>query len=152
MGLTTHGRRILANALYTRGINFVGAAVLLQKHGGDRYVVLHLLCQGIEIIVKALLLFLDYSKYDKLQRKFGHDLEKIISTALLAYRLRPLRPSLAAEVKILNDFYSAHLLRYGGLHDIFGASIGSGRTFRRVAAVLRLANRELGRASRLGAE
>jgi hypothetical protein len=26
------------------------------------------------------------------------------------YRLRPLRPALAAEIKALNDFYTAHLL------------------------------------------
>jgi hypothetical protein len=143
MGLTTHGKRILTNAKYARGINFVAAALLLRKHGGDRYVVLHLLCQGLEIIVKALLLFLDHKKYAKLQKSFGHDLEKIISAAIIIYSLGPLRPPLAAEITALNDFYSRHLLRYGGLHDIFGASLGSARTFRRLAAVVRLANREL---------
>jgi hypothetical protein len=147
LGLTTHGRKLLAGALYSKGRSFVGASVLLRRQGGDEYVVLHLLCQGIEIILKALLLFLDYKKYDKLQRKFGHDLEKVISAAIDGYRLHPLRPALAAEVKALNDFYSKHLLRYAGIHDIFIApgSIGSGRTFRRLAAVLRLANRELGK-------
>jgi hypothetical protein len=121
MGLTTHGRHIIASALYSKGRSFVGASVLLRKHGGDEYVVLHLLCQGIEIIVKALLLFLDYKKYDKLQRKFGHDLDKVISAAIERYRLHPLRPALAAEVVALSDFYSKHLLRYAGLSDIFVA-------------------------------
>jgi hypothetical protein len=144
-GLTTHGRWLVASALYSKGRSFVGAAVLLQKHGGDEYVVLHLLCQGIEIILKALLLFLDYKKYEKLQRKFGHDLDKVISAAIAGYRLRPLRPALAAEITALNNFYSKHLLRYAGLQDIFilPGSIESERTFRRLTAVLRLANREL---------
>ena len=82
----------------------MAAAVLLRKHGGDKYVVWHLLCQGIEIILKALLLFLDYKKYNKLQRTFGHDLEKIISAAIVAYRLRPLRPALAV---VKHDMASA---------------------------------------------
>lgn len=145
LGLTTHGRQLIARALYSKGRSFVGAAVLLQRHGGDEYVVLHLLCQGIEIILKALLLFLDHKKYSKLQRKFGHDLNQLISAAIDGYQLHHLRPPLAAEIKALNDFYSKHLLRYAGLHDIFIApgSIASERTFRRLAAVLRLANREL---------
>jgi hypothetical protein len=136
---------MIASALYSKGRSFVGASVLLQKHGGDEYVVLHLLCQGLEIILKALLLFLDYNKYSKLQRKFGHDLNRVISAAIDGYHLRPLRPALAAEINALNDFYSKHLLRYAGLHDIFVApgSIDGGRTVRRLAAVVRLANREL---------
>lgn len=143
--LTIHGRKLIASALYSKGRSFVGASVLLQKNGGDEYVVLHLLCRGIEIIIKALLLFLDYKKYDKLQRKFGHDLDKVILAAIEGYHLRPLRPALAAEVKALSNFYSKHLLRYAGLQDIFimPSSIGSECTFRRLAAVLRLANREL---------
>lgn len=119
--------------------------MLLRQQGGDEYVVLHLLCQGVEIILKAMLLFLDYKKYNKLQRKFGHDLDKVISAAIEGYHLHPLRSALADEIKVLSDFYGKHFLRYAGLHDIFIApgSIGSARTFRRLAAVLRLANREL---------
>jgi hypothetical protein len=94
MGLTTHGRQFIASALYSKGRSFVRAAVLLQKHGGDQYVVLHLLCQGIEIILKALLLFLDYKKYSKLQRKFGHDLNEVISAEIDGYQLHHLRPAL----------------------------------------------------------
>ena len=85
--LTLHGGRYIAHALYSKGRSFMGASVLLKDHGGDEYVALHLLCQGIEIVLKALLLELDYKKYDKLQRKYGHDLQKVISAAIDAFQL-----------------------------------------------------------------
>ncbi|PIT03047.1 hypothetical protein TSA1_21530 [Bradyrhizobium nitroreducens] len=147
--LTDHGRKLIASALYSKGRSFVGASILLRKNGGDEYVVLHLLCQGLEIILKALLLFLDYKKYDKLQRKLGHDLNKVICAAIEGYHLHPLRPALDAEVKALSNLYSKHFLRYAGLQDIFIApnSIEGERTLRRLAAVLRLANRALAKSA-----
>lgn len=143
---TEYGKRLMALALYRRGKSFIGAAVLLgQQAGADRYVVLHLLCQGVEIILKALLLLLDYEKYIKLQRRYGHDLNRVVTAAIEAFGLHPMRPKLAQEVQALNNFYSQHLLRYDGLHDILidPASIESNRMFRRIAAVLRVTEREI---------
>ncbi|MBB4429114.1 hypothetical protein GGD66_007714 [Bradyrhizobium sp. CIR48] len=143
---TKHGKRLMALALYRRGKSFIGAAVLLERQlGADRYVVLHLLCQGAEIILKALLLLLDYEKYIKQQRRHGHDLNRVVAVAIKAFGLHPMRPNLAQEVQALNNFYSRHLLRYDGLHDILidPASIESNRVFRRIVAVLRIAEREL---------
>ena len=136
----------MALALYRRGKSFIGAAVLLgQQAGADRYVVLHLLCQGVEIILKALLLLLDYEKYIKLQRRYGHDLNRVVAAAIEAFGLHPMRPKLAQEIQALNNFYSQHLLRYDGLHDILidPSSIESNRMFRRIAAVLRITEHEI---------
>lgn len=143
---TKHGKQLMALALYRRGKSFIGAAVLLERQpGADRYVVLHLLCQGAEIILKALLLLLDYEKYIKQQRRHGHDLNRLVEVAIKAFGLHAMRPKLSQEVQVLNNFYSRHLLRYDGLHDIFidPASIESSRVFRRIAAVLRIAEREV---------
>jgi hypothetical protein len=147
---TAHGKRLMALALYRRGKSFIGAAVLLdQQPGADRYVVLHLLCQGVEIILKALLLLSDYEKYIKQQRRHEHDLNRVVAVAIKAFGLRPMRPKLTQEVQALNNFYSRHLLRYDGLHDILidPASIESNRMFRRIAAVLRITEREIAKSA-----
>jgi hypothetical protein len=109
--------------------------------------VLHLLCQGVEIILKALLLFLDYDKYSKMQREHGHDLRRVVLVATEAFGLRRMRPSLAQEMEALNRLYSKHLLRYDGLLDILvdPSTIESGRAWRRIAAAIRLTERELAR-------
>lgn len=123
--------------------------LLERQAGSDKYVVLHLVCQGVEIILKALLLFLDYDKYIKQQQRHGHDLKRVISVATNAFGLRPMRQSLAEEMETLNNFYSKHLLRYDGLHDIFidSTMIESGQLLRRIAAVMRLAEREIARSA-----
>jgi hypothetical protein len=72
--LTSYPKRIVARSWYTRGKSFLGAAVLLQQHGGHGDVVLHLLCQGIEILLKSLLLFIDYDAHKPKLKKYRHDL------------------------------------------------------------------------------
>jgi hypothetical protein len=144
--LTRHGKRAVAASMYAKGKSFVAAAILLRQQGGYEYVVLHLLCQGTEIIVKALLLFKDYDGYHRqLKKPLGHDLEKIAATAVDAFGLRPLRASLAADLGALNALYRAHRLRYGTGRDLLvdPASIRSDRILRRVAAVIRLADSQL---------
>ncbi|MET4349017.1 hypothetical protein [Bradyrhizobium sp. RT9a] len=143
--LTDYARRRMALALYAKGQSFLGASILLQRHGGDEYVVLHLTSQGTEIIMKALLLLLDYKKFAKPNRRYGHDLEGVAAEALRVFGLHPMRPALAQEVKALNVFYKGNLLRYNGLPDIFidPKTIGRHRLLRRTTAVIRLANREI---------
>jgi hypothetical protein len=113
-------------------------------------VVLHLLCQGTEIILKSLLLFLDSRKYSKLQKKYGHDLNQVVSANIEAFRLHPLRAPLVKEVEALNNIYRRHLLRYASLHDLVVSpdSIESERVLRRMTAVIRLADRELAKPKR----
>jgi hypothetical protein len=73
-----HGRRLIAASMYQKGKHFVLAALLLRQKGGYEYVVLHLLCQGIEITLKALLLSADYDTHRPKLRSYGHDLLRLI--------------------------------------------------------------------------
>lgn len=137
----------MALSLFSKGKSFIGAAVLLQRQpGADGYVVLHLLCQGTQIILKSALLLLDRGRYRKPLRKYGHNLESLAVATSQAFNLSPMRAPLAQELQALNQFYSNNLLRYDGLQDIFihPATIQSDRVLRRVAAIIRLMYRELG--------
>jgi hypothetical protein len=145
---TRHAKRMIAEAMYMRGKSFLGAAVLLQQKGGHEYVVLHLLCQGIEIVMKALLLLADFDKYQpKLQKRYGHNLEKLAIEVSKVFALHSLKPALRNELSSLSFYFSKHLLRYAGIQDIFLAagSIERDRVFRRMVAVLRMVERELAR-------
>jgi len=150
--LTNHGKRLVADSMYHKGKGFVAAAVLLSHHEGHEYVVLHLLGQGIENILKGLLLFKDYDQHrGRLKGKLGHDLVAIATEATAAFDLNPLRPPLDQQLRRFNALYSRHLLRYGSFRDILvdARTIPSDLIFRRTAALVRLAERE--RASLPGA-
>ena len=114
------------------------------------YVVLQLLCQGIEIVLKGLLLLKDYDRYESSLKQLGHNLHKIALEAVSAYSTKPLHPDLDQELSALNNLYSKHLLRYGVLPDIFidPRSIAREKVVRRIAAVIKLAERGLERKRR----
>jgi hypothetical protein len=145
LGPTTHGKREMAKLFYEKGKHFIGAAILLRNRGGDEYVVLHLLCQGTEIILKALLLLRDFDKFYPLTKKYGHKLKPLVSDALNEFKLRQLRPAVSEELEKLDELYQGHQLRYGLLINVFinPASIPSRLVLGRVGAAMRLANREL---------
>ena len=139
---TRHAKRMIAQAMLVRGSHFLGAALLVEKNGGYRYVVLHLVCQGLEIVQKALLLAHDYDRFIKKiadRKKFGHDLLKGAHAVIACYGLRPMRPSLESELGSLNGFYASHHLRYASMVDILidPASISYVLVLRRTAALLR---------------
>lgn len=137
--------------MYGKGKAFIGASILLRKQASSEpndYVALHLLCQGIEITFKGLLLLYDYDRFKRRLRKpLGHDLFLVAVAVSAAYGLKPLRDDLGSELGALSNIYSQHLLRYGSMHDIFinPSSIPHERVFRRLAAVLRLTEREFRR-------
>jgi hypothetical protein len=150
--LTQGGKRRVARSMYLKGKAFVGAAILLDRHAESEqidYVVLHLLCQGIEVVLKGLLILKDYDKYiDRLQNSFGHKLPKIATEVSKEYNLKDMSAKLASEMRTLHDFYSKHRLRYGTVSDIFidPRTISRTTVFCRIAATIRLAERELRRA------
>jgi hypothetical protein len=154
MPATQYTKRLMAQQLYHTGKHFIAAALLLRQHGrqqrsgGDEYVVLHLLCQGIEIVVKALLLYRDFDKYNRLIKRYGHNLVRITTEALTLFQLHPLRKNLADELSALNNMYMEHRLRYGLLDRFFiePMSIPSDLVLRHAGAVVRLAEREFRRA------
>ena len=145
---TNYAKAQIAKSMYLKGAHFLGAAILVHQRGGYEFVVLHLLCQGVEIILKAALLMKDYDKYQpKLGRPLGHNLEKAAVEAQRAFHLNPMRTSLKVELANLNALYSKHLLRYGTGYDILvdPATVPSDRVLRRIAAVSRLIQREINR-------
>lgn len=143
--MSPYAKRLVAASMYNKGKHFIAAAILLRQKGGYEYVVLHLLCQGIEITLKSFLLFLDYDKFQPKLRRYGHDLIKVASDVLLALKLHPLKKPLEVEFNSLSALYSDQRLRYGTGYDIFvdPNSIKSDLVMRRVAATLRLAERTL---------
>ena len=61
-----------------------------------------------------------------------------------------MRQQTSSELERLSAFYAKHLLRYGNGHDLLVSpgSIRRERVLRRIAAVIRLADRELSRGHR----
>jgi hypothetical protein len=149
--LSRYGKRQVAASMYVKGKAFIGAALLLRQQGNSEqtdHVGLHLLCQGVEITLKGLLLLRDYDRFIvRLRKPLGHDLFKVAKEASTAYGLRPPRGDLNDELRTLSNLYSQHLLRYGSGYDVLvdPRTIPRERVFRRLAAVIRLAERELRR-------
>ena len=143
--LTIHGKRLVAKSMYAKGKGFLGAAILLRQEGGYEYVALHLICQGIEITLKALLLLGAYDTYMPKLKTLHHNLEALVSVVLAEFKLHALPSGPATELHGLNSLYRSHRLRYGSFYDVLvdPVTIPSGRVLRRMAAVLRLAERHL---------
>jgi hypothetical protein len=141
---TKAGKSTIAASMYSKGMAFIGAAILLRQQGGYQWVVLHLLCQGIEIVMKSFLLIRDYDKFKPRLKKLGHNLEKIVKVTLKEFKLNPLPPAVATELKALNSLYATHLLRYGSGYDILvdPKTIAVDRVWRRLHATIRLARRK----------
>jgi len=149
--LTPYGKKEVAHAWFCRGANFLLAAKLLEKKGRSRYVFLHLLCQGLEIIIKALLLMQNYDTYkpkliSESKGGLGHDLVKCYEELRKELDNKPLRKkdkNIMSELKILNNFYKKHILRYGNLLDFFGEATISSDLVRRYAfKLVRFGNRK----------
>ena len=141
---TAHAKRLVAASMFAKGKAFLGAAILLRQKGGDEFVVLYLLCQGIEVSLKGILLFIDYDKYKPQLKRIGHKLLSLSEATAKAVGLSPLKKDVYSELEVLSNLYSQHLLRYGSLYDIFvnPCTISSDRVLRRMVAVLRLAKRK----------
>lgn len=140
---TPHGKRLIALSMCEKGKSFISAALLLRKQGGYEYVVLHLLCQGIEILGKGYLLLQNYDKYKPQLRSIGHNLNKLLREVEQVSGINLRARGVQTEVTELNQLYSQHLLRYGSGMDVFinPKTISSDRVLRRLAAVLRYADR-----------
>jgi hypothetical protein len=145
--LAPHGKRMVAESMYAKGKAFLAAALLLRQKGGEEYVVLHLLCQGIEVTLKGLLLAVDYDTFKpKLRKfgKFGHDLVAVIDAGTTAAGLPSLGPIARMELETLNKLYSPNFLRYGSGYDILvdPRTIPSDQVLRHMMKVLRFIERK----------
>ena len=147
---TIHAKRRISEAMYLRGKGFVGAALLLQKQGGYEFVSLHLLCQGIEIVLKALLLLHDYDRYKpRMGRRkgFGHDLVHLEHEVRAIFGIGSGSNALSDELNGLNGFFAKHQLRYASLIDILvdPRFIPVGSVIRQLHFVMKWTDRRLAR-------
>lgn len=147
------GRDWIIRTGFEKGLGFLGAGQLLEPYcAGEpiRHVRLHLMCQGLELILKSALLAKDFGTYRPQlanPKRFGHDLIKIAEAVEGEYGLSTMRPGLRTELEELARLYSAHHLRYPGICDIFidPNAIGVRHVNRRVKALVRLMNLEFSR-------
>lgn len=137
---TLHGKQLIARSMYEKGRAFLRAALLLKEQDGYEYVVLHLICQGIEVLGKGYLLMEDYDRFKPQLRSYGHDLIKLVADIESQAKVRVLTPFVRAELEPLNRLYKGQLLRYGSGYDILvnAKSVPHARVLRRLAALLRL--------------
>ncbi|WP_343895029.1 hypothetical protein [Craurococcus roseus] len=148
-GWTPHAKKMRARLMYQRGQSFLlAAAFLKEKDGRDRYAVLYLLCQGLEVILKSLLLMKDYEKHKpELKKTFGHNVSKLAEQVLREFSLNDLKPSLREELSVLNSLYHSPIntLRYASFIDILvdPVSISTNLVERRLMALQRLVKRKL---------
>ncbi len=142
--LSKHGREYVASSMYAKGKAFIASALLLKRNGGSQFVVLHLFCQGVEILLKSLLLLIDYGKFNLKLKSLGHDLVKVTDALIAELKLNKLKQEVAGELKALSDLYSNHLLRYGSGFDIFVQpnTIPYRRVLRKVCAVVKMVERK----------
>lgn len=138
---TNYGKNQIALHMCDKGKSFIGSAILLRERGGHEYVVLHLLCQGIEVLGKGYLLKVNYDFYEKKLRSLGHNLIKLVEEIEKVSGLSILNKKIENEIIILNSLYSKHLLRYASMRDVIfdPKSVSSKRVFRRLVIVIKLA-------------
>ncbi len=147
---TPYAKHQRARAMYWRGKNFLLASALLEKRGGDGFAVLYLLCQSVEVVLKALLVMRDYERYKPRLKGFGHDIAKLAEATRLEFKLgapgQPLRKELGDLSRLYHN--SINPLRYASFLDLMvdPSTIPRALVVRRLMAVLRLTERELARA------
>jgi hypothetical protein len=131
--------------MYVRAKSFVGASQLLHQAGGSPFVERHLLCQGIELLLKAILLLADYDTYGPKLKKIGHDLTKAATAVHVATGIKFINATVSAELTDLSKFYELHMLRYASPVGLLsgGSYVSTNRTLHRVTALIRLMEQHL---------
>ena len=120
--LSNYGKREIAKSMYFKGRDFILAGLLLKQHMQSHgFVSIHLVCQGLEIILKSKLLLKDFDKYKDLiksRTELGHDLVKLVDCWKKECNRNKINKGFYDEVKPLNEFYKRHRLRYGTVTDL----------------------------------
>lgn len=144
---TAKGKQFSAWQFYLRGRQFIRAALALdQDDPGDGYVVRHLLCQGIELILKALLLRKNYNNYFPLlsKKKYGHNLIALLDEVARLYKVK-VAPDLLVDLRKLNSFFKAHLFRYSDIEAMFSpaTSFPITRTLEKLLPLMKAMDRRM---------
>lgn len=145
MGWTPYAKRQVGLDMYVRAKSFVGASVLLRNAGGSPFVERHLLCQGLELLLKSILLLADYDANRPKLKKIGHDLIKAATAVHVATGIKFINAAVSAELVDLSKFYGLHMLRYASTIGLLtgGGHVPTDRTLRRIAALTRLMEQHL---------
>lgn len=147
---TRHAKTMIVQAEYAKGKSFLGATILLRQRAcseADEYVFRHLLCQAIELILKSVLLAVNYDRFQpQLATKLGHRLLKIADEVHAVCGIAPLRAPIAKELHLLDQVFSTHRLRYASALDVLVSpeSIHYRKTMHRLAALVRVIERNGG--------
>jgi hypothetical protein len=146
-----HSKRIIADEMQRRGESFLVASACLNRAQGSPLAIRHLICQGMELYLKGLLLEADFDRYQprlpgKNRRRpdgIGHDLEKLLGVCVAEFGVRPPRPVILEQLRTLNRLYTQHLLRYASTYDVlFAGHEPECRAFSRwLCSVVRLCER-----------
>lgn len=129
-----------------KGENFIRTALLLRKNNSDENVVLSMICQGIENILKGLLLSKDYVRYEPLlRRKFGKNLLRLYYRTTKEYRIYNLDARAVNELKILAYLYKNQFLHYGHLINLLNddKAFESGHLLRKLFQILNYVKKKL---------
>ena len=151
MSLSGYGKLMIANCEFEKGVAFIAAACLLNGRAQtepQEYVVLHLIAQGIELLMKGALYGRNYDTYKKMGRTLGHRLDAGFDASRKEFQLNPMKQRCNGQLKALSNLYSKHALRYASSQDIFIApsSIDVSLVEARVKCAIRLGRREFRKA------
>ena len=137
------GQKMIAQHLFDKGKSFIAAAVLLDQKKGSNDVVLHLICQGLEIIQKALLLAKDYGRFEPMLKKWRHDLVLAADQLQSAYGFNPIDESDRADLEEINVYYCQHLLRYSEIRNFIGGTqhLSGEKALRRAVSLLEIGDK-----------
>lgn len=144
-GWSPDAKRVAAVEMSARGKDYLVAATLLWREKPHSYVVPQLVCQAIEVLGKAYLLWIDFDRFaPRLNyRDLNHDLLKIIGEIDQVMTGPILSSEQTAELRALNTLYQQHLLRYASFFDLLSPvdDLSYGRLLRKTLRLLRLADR-----------
>jgi hypothetical protein len=119
-GFTKLGKKLKADIMYEKGCEFIGASMLLKNKKGRTAVQMYLLLQGLEILLKGILLSKNYDKYQiVLKKKYGHNIPKLFNEVKRIYKIKIVSNDFNSTLLAVSKHYRENNLRYGSLLDIF---------------------------------
>lgn len=120
--LTAFGKKLKGSIMFSKGKEFIGASILLkQQQENSSFVQIYLLLQGIEVLLKGVLLMEDFDKYsgEVLKKKFHHNIPKLISEVKGLYKISRLDSKFESAINALLSTNPWVGLRYAWAVDFF---------------------------------
>ncbi len=136
----------IAVSTLKKGENFIRAALLLRRNNSEENVVLSMICQGIENILKGLLLSKDFVRYEPLLRKkFGKNLLRLYYRTRKEYNITNLDSRAVNELQILAYLYKNQFLHYGHLINLLNddKAFESGHLLKKLFQILAYVKRKI---------